>query len=154
MIETLLRSLSKDWRAHVEVPVSRPARGVIDTVLERPAERLLVATEAYSELRRLEQQIRWTADKAGSLGSSELVGAGEKPRVSRLLVLRSTEATRELARQFEATLGAAYPARARDVIASLRSGAAWPGPGLIWIRIEGDRVELLDGPPRGVTLGR
>jgi transcriptional regulator with XRE-family HTH domain len=154
MIEVLLRSLSKDWRSHVEVPVSRPARGVIDAVLERPAEGLLVATEAYSELRRLEQQIRWSADKAASLGSSDLIGPGLEPRVSRLLVLRSTAATRELARQFEATLRAAYPARARDVIDSLRGGAKWPGPGLVWVRIEGDRYELLDGPPRGVTLGR
>lgn len=154
MIEALLRSLSKDWRPHIEVPVSRPARGVIDAVLERPAEQLLVATEAYSELRRLEQQIRWSTDKAGSLGSSELVGAGAESRVSRLLVLRSTAATRELARQFEVTLRAAYPARAREVIASLRTGAAWPGSGIVWVRIEGDSVELLDGPPRGVALGR
>jgi transcriptional regulator with XRE-family HTH domain len=115
MIEAILRSLGADWRPHVEVPVSRPVRGVIDAVLERPAERpaerLLVATEAYSELRRLEQQIRWSADKAASLGSSDLVGPGPAFAVSRLLVLRSTAATRELARQFESTMRAAYPAR-------------------------------------------
>jgi hypothetical protein len=154
MIETLLRSLGADWRPHVEVPVSRPARGVIDAVLERPVQRLLVATEAYSELRRLEQQIRWSAEKAASLGSSDLVGPGPECTVSRLLVLRSTAATRNLAREFQSTLGAAYPARSASVIASLRDGAEWPGPGIVWIRIEGERVELLDGPPRGVQLGR
>lgn len=154
MLEVLLRSLCSDWRAHVEVPVSRPARGVIDAVLERPAERLLVATEAYSELRRLEQQIRWSADNAASLGSSDLVARGSEPTVSRLLVLRSTAATRELARQFEATLGAAYLSPSSRVVASLRDCAQWPGPGIVWIRIEGERVELLDGPPRGVRLGR
>jgi len=154
MVEVLLRSLSDDWRAHVEVPVSRPARGVIDVVLERSAERLLVATEAYSELRRLEQQIRWTADKAASLGSSDLVRSGPDFTASKLLVLRSTAATRQLAREFEATLRAAYPARTADVVAALREGAAWPGPGIVWIRIEGDQVDLLDGPPRGVSFGR
>lgn len=154
MLEAILRSLSPDWRPHVEVPVSRPARGVIDAVLERADTRLLVATEVYSELRRLEQQVRWSADKANSLGSSDLVGQGPEPVVSRLLVLRSTAANRELARQFEATLGAAYPAASAQVVASLRAGVEWPGPGIAWVRIEGDRVELLDGPPRGVTLGR
>lgn len=154
MIEVTLRALAAVWRPFIEVPVSRPARGVIDLVLERRDAGLLVATEAYSELRRLEQQIRWSAEKAASLGSSDLVGAGLEPTVSRLLVLRSTATTRRLARDFEATLRAAYPAQTAEVIASLRGGTAWPGPGIVWVRIEGDRVELLDGPPRGVSLGR
>ena len=154
MVEALLRSLFGDWRPHVEIPVFRPARGVIDVVLERPAARLFVATEAYSELRRLEQQIRWSTEKAASLGSSDLVGSGPEFIVSRLLVLRSTATTRQLARDFEATLRAAYPARTANVIASLHDGAEWPGPGIVWIRIEGERVDLLDGPPRGVPLGR
>jgi transcriptional regulator with XRE-family HTH domain len=154
MIETLLRSLSADWKPHLEVPVSRPVRGVIDVVLERRTDGLLVATEAYSELRRLEQQIRWSREKAGALGSSTLLGPGALPAVSTLLVLRSTASTRELARQFESTLSVAYPARTREVLDALRAGSAWPGPGIIWIRIEGERVELLDGPPRGVKLGR
>jgi hypothetical protein len=154
MIETLLRSLGTEWRPHVEVPVSRPVRGVIDAVLERPNEGLLVATEAYSELRRLEQQIRWSAEKAAALGSSNLVRPGPEPIVSRLLILRSTTATRRIGRDFAATMHAAYPARTVDVVSALRDDAPWPGPGIAWIRIEGERVELLDGPPRGVQLGR
>lgn len=154
MVEALLRSLSPDWRPHVEVPVSRPARGVIDAVLERGNANLLVAAEAYSELRRLEQQLRWSAEKAASLASSDLVRQGFEPNVSTMLVLRSTASTRQLAREFEATLRAAYPASSGRVVASLREGAEWPGPGIVWIRIEGERVELLEGPPRGVTLGR
>jgi transcriptional regulator with XRE-family HTH domain len=154
MIETILRTLSMAWKPHLEVPVSRPVRGVIDLVLERRNNGLLVAAEAYSELRRLEQQIRWSAEKSAALGSSALVGPGPVPEVSTLLVLRSTASTRELARQFEASLKAAYPARTTEVVESLRTGSRWPGPGIIWIRIEGDRVELLDGPPRGVRIGR
>ncbi|MGH2474820.1 MAG: hypothetical protein ACRDIL_06105 [Candidatus Limnocylindrales bacterium] len=154
MVEALLGALSPEWRAHVEVPVSRPARGVIDVVLERPASGLLVATEVDSELRRLEQQIRWSSEKAASLGSATLVRDGSDPIVSTLLVLRSTASTRQLARQFEVTLRSAYPAPTRSVVESLRVGSEWPGPGIVWIRIEGERVDLLDAPPRGVRLGR
>jgi transcriptional regulator with XRE-family HTH domain len=128
MVETVLRSLSADWLPHVEVPVSQPVRGVIDMVLERPAEHLFVAAEAYSELRRLEQQIRWSADKAASLRSSTLVGEGPAPTLSSLLVLRSTATTRDLARQFEATLHAAYPARVVDVVDNPRAGPMPLGP--------------------------
>jgi transcriptional regulator with XRE-family HTH domain len=154
MIEAVLRRLDPSWKPHIEVPVTRPARGVIDAVLERRSEGLLVALEAYSELRRVEQQIRWSADKAGSLGSSDLVGPGPQPTISRMLILRSTASTRDLVRQFEATFSAAYPARTTDVVDALVRGAPWPGPGIAWIRIEGDTVELLDAPPRGVALGR
>lgn len=154
MIEALLGSLSPVWRPHVEVPVSRPVRGVIDVVLERPDAGLLVAGEVYSELRRLEQQIRWSGEKALSLPSSTLVRDWADPAVSTLLVLRSTASTRQAAREFEATLRAAYPAPSEAVVASLRNGASWPGPGIVWVRIDGERVELLDAPPRGVRLGR
>ena len=154
MVEALLRSLHPSWHPHVEVPVSRPARGVIDVVLERPSAGPFVAAEAHSEIHRLEQQIRWARDKAASLDSSGLVSPGAEPIVSTMLVLRSTAATRALAREFEATLRAAYPAPTAAVVAALRDGAEWPGPGLVWIRIESDRVEVLSGPPRGVNVGR
>ncbi len=154
MLETVLRNLSAGWRPHLEVPVSRPVRGVIDLVLERRTDGLLVAAEAYSELRRLEQQIRWSGEKAAALRSTTLVGPGPLPDISTLLILRSTASTRDLARAFEASLRAAYPARTTDVVDSLTTAAPWPGPGIVWIRIEGERVELLDGPPRGVRVGR
>ena len=154
MIEAVLRRLAPCWRPHVEVPVSRPFRGVIDVVFERSPGRLLVVSEAYSAIGRLEQQVRWSGDKAASVGSSRLVVPGEDWTVSRLLILRSTAANRDLARSFEATLRAAYPARTRDAARSLTQGDAWPGDALIWIRLDGDRSELMDGPPRGVSVGR
>ena len=154
MIEVLLRGLSPAWRPHLEVPVFRPARGFVDAVFERIDIPLLVVSEAQSSLPRLEQQIRWAAEKAASIGSCDLVGPGPMPAISKLLILRSTASMRELARAFEATLRAAYPARSRDAVASLLEGAPWPGDAIIWIRIEGDRVDVLDGPPRGVALGR
>lgn len=154
MIEALLRGLSPAWRPHVEVPVFRPARGFVDAVFERTDRPLLVVSEAQSNLPRLEQQIRWAAEKAASIGSSDLVGPGPTPATSKLLILRSTASTRDLARTFESTLRAAYPARSRDAVASLLEGAVWPGDAIIWVRIDGDRVDVLDGPPRGVGLGR
>jgi transcriptional regulator with XRE-family HTH domain len=154
MLEAILRRLSPVWRPHLEVPVFRPARGVVDAVFERPAERLLVVSEASSTIPRLEQQIRWAAEKAASIGSSDLVHPGVEPVVSKLLILRSTEATRSIARAFEAVLRTAYPARTRDAVGSLVDGTPWPGSSIVWVRIEGERVELLDGPPRGVSLGR
>jgi hypothetical protein len=120
---------------------------------------LLVAAEFHSQLRRLEQQIHWARDKADSLGSTwlaELVvgGSTRTATVSRLLVLRSTRATRMLATQFESTLAAAYPARTLDLMSSLTSEAAWPGAGIVWIRLDGRRTHVMEGPPPGVRLGR
>jgi transcriptional regulator with XRE-family HTH domain len=154
MIEAVLRHLAPGWIPHLEVPVNRPARGVIDVVFERPADRLLVVTEAYSAVMRLEQQIRWSAEKAASIGSSTLGGPRPDWTVSRLLILRSTAANRELARSFAATLRAAYPAVAGETVASLVSGRPWPGDALIWVRIDGERTELIGGSPRGVPIGR
>ena len=154
MIEIVLRRLAPVWIPHLEVPVSRPSRGVIDAVFERSAERVMVAAEAYSAVARLEQQIRWSAEKAASIASSSLVGPGPSWKVSRLLILRSTTTNRDLARSFAATLGTAYPARSSDAVAALVDGQAWPGDAIIWIRIDGDRTQVLDGPPRGVPVGR
>ena len=135
------------WRPHLEVGVLRPVRGFIDAVFERRDYPLLVVTEFESSLPRLEQQIRWAAEKAGAIASSDIVGPGPVPPASRLLVLRSTESTRSLARTFEATLRTAYPAASRDALDSLRTGSRWPGHAIIWVRIDGDRVDILDGPP-------
>jgi transcriptional regulator with XRE-family HTH domain len=156
MVEALLRVLHRRWLASPEVPVLRPARGVIDVVLRDPKAMMAVASEVQSELRRLEQQIRWHREKELSLPSAEMWSrmAGDTT-TSRLLILRSTATTRGLAGTFEATLRAAYPARTSAVVDSLTTDRApWPGPGIVWMRVEGGRAELLDRPPRGVSLGR
>lgn len=106
-------------------------------------------------MRRLEQQIRWARVKADSLPSTSIGAlAGGEGAVDRLLVLRSTRANRSIAEEFEQTLASAYPARARDVVAALRGEGRWPGSGIVWVLREGSRTHLMDGPPRGVRLGR
>ena len=157
MVEALIRQLHPRFEPNPEVVVHRPARGVIDlAIVDHPA-RLIIASEFHSQIRRLEQQLAWHRQKADALPSSELwrrSGFRDEADVSRMLVLRSTRETRDLARAFEATLAAAYPARTSDAVDALRGGLAWPGPALIWIRVEGGAAALLDGPPRGVRLGR
>jgi hypothetical protein len=83
-----------------------------------------------------------------------LAGAPTVP-VSRLLVLRSTRANRDLANAFESTFRAAYPARAADAVRALRDPAVpWPGPALIWAETAADSARILDRPPRSVSVGR
>ena len=154
MVEAVLARLAPVWRPHLEVPVWRPARGVIDSVLERLDRPLLVVSEFMSTLPRLEQQMRWSAEKAASMVSSDLVGDRPVPPVSRLLVLRSTSLTRDVAQQFESSLRAAYPSRTVDAVRSLCLGEPWPGDALVWVRIQGEVVELMERPPRGVLVGR
>ena len=147
IIETLIGVLHVSWHAAPEVRLLRPARGSIDLVLER-AEPPLVACEAHSQLRRLEQQIRWATTKAEGLAEQRGLPA------SRLLALRSTLATRTTASEFAALLAAAYPARHADLIAALVDGGPWPGPGIVWFRIAEGRATLMEHPPRGIRLGR
>jgi transcriptional regulator with XRE-family HTH domain len=149
MVEALIRELGPAWRRQPEVVVPA-ARGVIDLVLTRALDHLTVACECHSELRRLEAVLRRGAEKAEGLRGS----IGEGQTLSRLLVLRSTRATREVAKAYEATLAAAYPARSADAFEALRGNAAWPGPAIVWANVERGRAEILDRPPRGVRLGR
>ena len=149
--EVLLKSANPRWRRNVEVAVRRPVRGVIDVVLDD--DHTIVATEVHSEIRRLEQQIRWMREKAEAIPSSELFGlqaAESKRAISRLLVLRSTSATRDLARRYGEILRAAYPAPTRDAYAALIGEAGWPGPAIIWAAVDRGIARLLDRPPRGV----
>ena len=157
MEECFLRELHRRWITSPEVVVTKPSRGVIDLVLGELAERLLVASELNSQLRRLEQQIRWHREKEASLPSSELwsfAAADGVPHTSRLLVLRSTAELRDLAATYTETLRAAYPARTADALASLTGTAPWPGAAIVWVHLHGREARLMDGPPRGVTLGR
>lgn len=146
IVEALLRVLDGRWAAQPEVPIIRPVRGVIDLVLRREGD--IIACEVQSELRRLEEVLRRSAEKAAALDALE-----QRP-APRLLVVRSTTHTREIARRFEATLRAAYPARAVDVYEALsQPGNAWPGPAILWARLERGRAEILERPPRGVRIG-
>jgi transcriptional regulator with XRE-family HTH domain len=159
MTEALLRDIHRRWRRFVEVSVHTPLRGVIDLVLHEPDAHVVVATEVQSQMRRLEQQIRWSKAKAEGLRSCELAphiwGAADRTDLSCVLLLRSTRVNRDLAVQFEEVLRAAYPARVAEVVAALRtSDVDWPGSALLWMDADRGKARLLDQPPRGVRLGR
>jgi len=156
MEQGFLTALGRRWMPIPEVAVSRPARGIIDLALLDVG--ACVAAEFQSQVRRLEQLIAWHRLKADSLPSADiwprLVTIAGQPTISRLLVLRSTRAMRDLATTFEAVLAAAYPARTADAVAALTADAPWPGSAIVWMRVEGARGWLLPGPPPRIALGR
>lgn len=144
ILESLLGTVVPPWHPYIEVVVRRPSRGFIDVVLHDPRAHVVVATEIESELRRLEQRIRWSHDKAESLpswiGWSQL---GDAAEVSQLLIVRSTRATREIGREFDRVLRAAYPAHPDDALAALTGSARWPGAALIWARFDDRQTRFL-----------
>jgi transcriptional regulator with XRE-family HTH domain len=148
MLQALAASLDSRWRTAPEVNVFRPVRGVIDIVLDDPDAALVVAGEAQSELRRIEQQVRWSNAKADALADAREAAASHV-QVSKLL-LRSTAATRQVVAAHADLLAAAYPAGHGDAVASLLGKAPWPGPALVWCEVANGAARILDRPPRGV----
>ncbi len=133
ILEALLAAVHPRWHAYPEIAVRSPSRGWIDVGLHDARGRIVVATEIQSELRRLEQLIRWSAEKAASLPSWEgWPHLGEAPAVSQLLIVRDTRTTRSIAREFRRTLQAAFPEHPDDALASLTGVDRWPGPALLW----------------------
>jgi hypothetical protein len=108
--------------------------------------RLALAAELQSELRRLEQLIRWSAAKADALPSWEgWARLGPEAAVSRLLLVRRTRTTRAVAAEFARQLRIAYPAHPDDALSALTGTAPWPGPALVWVVIDGSRSRLASG---------
>jgi transcriptional regulator with XRE-family HTH domain len=151
MVEGLLAELHARWRPTPELVVPPPIRGVVDLSLADRYSPLLVLGEFQSEMRRLEQQIRWHNEKAAAFATDAEGGA--RP-IGRLLILRSTTANRAIARTYQGTLAAAYPGRTVEVWRAVTEGADWPGDGVLWMRSVEGRHLLMSGPPRDVRLGR
>ncbi len=146
MLELLLAETHPRFARHTEVGVRRPSRGWIDALLHEPRERLAIASELQSELRRLEQLVRWQTAKADSLPSWEgWPHLGEEPQISRLLVVRRTRATRAVAAEFGRQLRVAYPAHPDDALAALTGTAPWPGPALVWVTVDAKGARFVHG---------
>lgn len=147
MVSMLVSMLADRWRPSLEVAVYKPVRGVIDVVLESE-EPPLVACESQSELRRLEQHIRWSQAKAAAL--SEARGTS----VARLLLLRSTTRTRAIVSEHAALIAVAFPGRHAAAMAALTSDAPWPGDSIVWCTVAAGATTLLPSPPSGIPIGR
>jgi transcriptional regulator with XRE-family HTH domain len=146
ILESVLGHLHARWQPFTEVRVTRPGRGWIDLVLHEARESIFVATEIQSRLNRIEQLIRWSAEKAESLPSwNGWPASSADPRLSTLLIVRWTRSTREAARAAARQLRLAYPAHPDDALAALSGTAPWPGSALIWARADGAGVRLLAG---------
>ena len=149
IVEAIIQRLAPHWAAIPELPVPA-ARGVIDLVLHARGGGFSVACEVHSQLRSIDLIQRRLAEKTLALAQIDRFG----PTASSLLVVRSTARNREIVRAHQATLHASLPARSVDVVAALTGTDDWPGPGLLWIRLDRGVAQLLDRPPRGVQLGR
>jgi len=144
ILEGLLATLDRRWRPFTEVAVHRPGRGWIDCAIHGARERVLVAAEIQSGLRRLEQLIRWSTEKASSLPSWEGWQQFEDaPDVSRLLIVRRTRATVDVAHTFARQRLVAYPAHPDDALAALTGDRPWPGPALVWAQLDARGVRLV-----------
>jgi transcriptional regulator with XRE-family HTH domain len=132
--QALVRAADPRWQCWPEVAVRRPARGWIDLVFHDPVERVAIATEIESEIRRIEQLLRWHAEKAASLPSADAwpYGPGDTAEISRLMVVRATRATRSLAREFADLLAVAFPGSPTAALAALSGRGRWPGSSLLW----------------------
>lgn len=128
-----------------------PMRGFADLVLYDPARRQATVAELHSELRRVEQQLRWAQAKAEALAASLPTGT----QMCRLLVLRSTETNRRLVATDPNLFIAAFPARAAVAYTALGDPAVrWPGDTLLWAAVESGHARILSTPPRGIRVGR
>lgn len=146
MLETLLGATGTRWRPYPEAGVTKPDKGWIDLVLHEPAEHVLVCGEFQSELRRMEQLIRWQGAKARSIRSWDgWPDLDDEPRISQLLVVRRTRANLAIARDLERTLAATYPAHPDDALASLRGTSPWPGAALVWMDATTEGARVLKG---------
>lgn len=131
--EAVLAIAHPRWRAYAEVGVRHPSRGWIDLGLHDPRESIFVATEIQSELRRLEQLLRWSHEKVVALPSWEgWAHLGDPPRTSQLLVIRRTRASRAAGRDFRRLLAASYPAHPEEALESLTRTRPWPGSAVLW----------------------
>ena len=113
IVEALLSVVHSRWQRYLEVPVYRPVRGVIDAVFHEPTPTMIVAAEVQSELRRLEQMLRWSHEKADALPSASMWKFGrasDEPRIDRLLIIRSTVANRRIVAALAETMRLEYPA--------------------------------------------
>lgn len=147
MLDTLVSSLHQRWTSNPEVWVTHPIKAVIDLLLTDRDLRTVV-TEAHSDLRRIEQQVRWIHAKV------EAVNAPGRPAPSALLLLRDHSSTRAVAIQYADYLASAFPARHRDAIDALLGEAPWPGAAIVWTTVVKGVARLRDEPPRAVTVGR
>lgn len=131
--EVTLKSAHPRWRPFAEIAVRRPSRGWIDLGFHDGRAGVFVATEIQSELRRLEQLLRWAEAKAAALPSWDgWLHLGPEPTISRLLIVRETRTNRATAEEFRHLIRTAYPAAGRDALEALRATDSWPGAAILW----------------------
>jgi transcriptional regulator with XRE-family HTH domain len=144
ILEALIEFLHPRWQPFPQVAVRRPSRGWVDVVLHDARADLLVATEIVSEVRRIEQLIRWSKEKADSLPSWNQWPRFEATTgISQLVIVRRTRTNLTVAREFDGQLRLGWPVHPADALESLTGTAPWPGPTLFWAETGGPGVRFL-----------
>ena len=143
------------WRARSRCPyIDLPAESSMSSLPICAGE--LVGCEAHGEIRRAERQLRWAAGKTDALPSADgWPWMDLRPRTSRLLILRSTAATRALVQSAPHLFAAAYPGRTSEAVEGLTTEKGTvPDAAIVWVDVPRARASrMLDGPPRGMTSG-
>jgi transcriptional regulator with XRE-family HTH domain len=156
LLAALLGRVHPRWGRRLEVPVYRPSRGVVDLVLVERTAHQIIGTEAHSVIESAERQLRWAALKSDAVPSADGYPWGaHNPTVGRLLVLRSTAEMRDTVNAASAVFNAAYPGETRRATETLAGpDGILEADTIVWVEVRGDASRLLDGPPRGVEVGR
>jgi hypothetical protein len=81
-----------------------------------------------------------------------MLSGGEARQVSRLLVIRSTRTNREIVRAHAATFATVYPGDSPAAREALTGTDSWPGPSILWARVDGGVAELLRRRPPGTDF--
>lgn len=165
LVESVVRLLTQArWEVAAEVSFNeRGDRGIVDVLAWQPPSGTLLAVEVKSVI----------ADVQGTIGMldrkvrvSPLIARrrGWTPgRIARLLVVADTRTTRRRVAEHEATFGAAFPMRGREVLRWLRRPSDAMVAGLLFlpssrdvnarqrIRIQGSRISA---PTRSASTAR
>ena len=135
VVESIVRLLrTAGWTCATEVSFNvYGERGSIDILAFHPRSGMLLVVEAKSSIGDLQATLV-TLDRKTRLAPALARERGWKPRgVARILVIQDSSASRRRVREFDATLGNAFPARTVDVKRWLRRPSAAPLSGVLFV---------------------
>jgi transcriptional regulator with XRE-family HTH domain len=127
IIERLLKSRHRRWRAEVEARVPGPGRSSSDVRLS--ATDTIVLIEVETHLRRWEATARRCFENRERVREAASTGFG----VFAVLCLPPTRHHRQLVAELGEYVTAAFPESPDRLRRALQEGTDWPGDGILWI---------------------
>lgn len=131
IIEELLRSRDRQWRATVEAAVPGPGSRSVDIRLDGPTDTILIEVETRVE--SLEEIVRELHSKRRAV--VEALGAPMSRRVHVALALPVTRRHTRMVKAHPEIVRAAFPVSSPAIQRALTNGSStWQGDGLLWVR--------------------